>query len=320
MRAIAPARTRHCPRRSWQRPRSRSSAWPTFRPSWRRRPASCLQRPSRSSATSSTISAPARSRWDPRSTGSRDFKSGYRWPQDLYLDVQVTRLDDASDAKVPWELSRGHQLLTLARAARLTGRGALRDGARGSARRVAGEQPPGARDQLGEPDGDRPASGELAVGLGDARAGAAARAPPAPAPGPLPAAARAPHRRESRRLSHAAQQPLPRRPARPLRARRLRARGSRGEALASLRVQSSSNGRSCARSTPTVSDSKHRCPITGSCSRCSFSRGTWHRCRAGRCRLASVGDSSGCSRSHERCGTPTVACPFRGPGQRPRAA
>jgi uncharacterized heparinase superfamily protein len=48
-----------------------------------------------------------------------DFKSGYRWPAVFYLDVEVTRLDDESDAKVPWELSRGHQLLTLARAARL---------------------------------------------------------------------------------------------------------------------------------------------------------------------------------------------------------
>lgn len=50
----------------------------------------------------------------------RDFKSGYRWPRSFYLDVQATRLDDDSDAKVPWELSRGHQLLTLARAAALT--------------------------------------------------------------------------------------------------------------------------------------------------------------------------------------------------------
>jgi hypothetical protein len=49
----------------------------------------------------------------------RDFKSGYRWEPDLYSEVEVTRLDDTSDAKVPWELSRGHQLLTLARAARL---------------------------------------------------------------------------------------------------------------------------------------------------------------------------------------------------------
>lgn len=46
-----------------------------------------------------------------------DFVSGYRWPAAYYQDVEVTRLDDDSDAKVPWELSRGHQLLTLARAA-----------------------------------------------------------------------------------------------------------------------------------------------------------------------------------------------------------
>lgn len=51
----------------------------------------------------------------------RDFKSGYRWPSQFYMDLEITRLDDDSDAKVPWELSRGHQLLTLARAARLSG-------------------------------------------------------------------------------------------------------------------------------------------------------------------------------------------------------
>src|SRR6266516_1362136 len=48
-----------------------------------------------------------------------DFKSGYRWPPTFYQDLEITRLDDDSDAKVPWELSRGHQLLTLARAARV---------------------------------------------------------------------------------------------------------------------------------------------------------------------------------------------------------
>lgn len=46
-----------------------------------------------------------------------DFKSGFRWPAVFYQDVRVTRLDDDSDAKAPWELSRGHQLLALARAA-----------------------------------------------------------------------------------------------------------------------------------------------------------------------------------------------------------
>jgi hypothetical protein len=49
----------------------------------------------------------------------RDFKSGFRWPQHFYQDLKVTRLTDQSDAKIPWELSRCHQLLTLARAARI---------------------------------------------------------------------------------------------------------------------------------------------------------------------------------------------------------
>lgn len=49
----------------------------------------------------------------------RDFKSGYRWPLVHYADVVVVRLDDASDPKVPWELSRCHHLLTLALAARI---------------------------------------------------------------------------------------------------------------------------------------------------------------------------------------------------------
>jgi hypothetical protein len=48
-----------------------------------------------------------------------DFKSGYRWPHAFYTEIEVTRLTDRSDAKVPWELSRCHHLLTLARAARL---------------------------------------------------------------------------------------------------------------------------------------------------------------------------------------------------------
>jgi uncharacterized heparinase superfamily protein len=51
----------------------------------------------------------------------RDFKSGYRWPESFFMDIEVTRLEDESDAKVPWDLSRSHHLLTLARAARLTG-------------------------------------------------------------------------------------------------------------------------------------------------------------------------------------------------------
>jgi hypothetical protein len=49
----------------------------------------------------------------------RDFKSGHRWPCSFFQDVQATRLTDSSDAKVPWELSRCHHLLTLARAGRI---------------------------------------------------------------------------------------------------------------------------------------------------------------------------------------------------------
>jgi hypothetical protein len=48
-----------------------------------------------------------------------DLKSGYRWPASFYLDVAVTRLDGDSDSKFPWEVSRCHHLLTLARAARI---------------------------------------------------------------------------------------------------------------------------------------------------------------------------------------------------------
>ena len=53
----------------------------------------------------------------PRIDWHQDFKSGYRWPMTFYQDVEIVRMSDASDPKVPWELSRGHQLLALARAA-----------------------------------------------------------------------------------------------------------------------------------------------------------------------------------------------------------
>jgi hypothetical protein len=36
----------------------------------------------------------------------RDFKSGYSWPRDLYCDLSLVRMEDTSDVKVPWELSR----------------------------------------------------------------------------------------------------------------------------------------------------------------------------------------------------------------------
>lgn len=57
----------------------------------------------------------------------QDFKSGYRWPALPYWSLQVTRLDDDSDAKVAWDLSRGHQLLTLARGACIYRDGAYAD-------------------------------------------------------------------------------------------------------------------------------------------------------------------------------------------------
>ena len=55
----------------------------------------------------------------PKIDWHQDFKSGYRWPCTFYQDVEPTRLTDASDAKVPWELSRCHHLLTLARTGRI---------------------------------------------------------------------------------------------------------------------------------------------------------------------------------------------------------
>jgi hypothetical protein len=48
-----------------------------------------------------------------------DFKSGTTWPRAFYADLQVIGVGPGSDPKVPWDLSRGHQLLALARAAAL---------------------------------------------------------------------------------------------------------------------------------------------------------------------------------------------------------
>ena len=43
-----------------------------------------------------------------------DYKSGYRWdPKTWHMDVPIGTLDGV-DIKVPWELSRGHHLVTLA--------------------------------------------------------------------------------------------------------------------------------------------------------------------------------------------------------------
>ena len=51
----------------------------------------------------------------------RDFKTGYRWdPRCYFADIPIGSMTGA-DIKVPWELSRGHQLVVLAQAWRLTG-------------------------------------------------------------------------------------------------------------------------------------------------------------------------------------------------------
>lgn len=49
----------------------------------------------------------------------RDPVTGHRWPTGLHFDIPVTDLGTADDAKRVWEPSRGHQLVTLARASRL---------------------------------------------------------------------------------------------------------------------------------------------------------------------------------------------------------
>jgi hypothetical protein len=73
----------------------------------------------------------------------RDFKSGCSWPRRFYREVEVTRLDDSSDAKVPWELSRCHHLLTLARAARIFEREIYASGLEEQLASWLEENPPG---------------------------------------------------------------------------------------------------------------------------------------------------------------------------------
>lgn len=50
-----------------------------------------------------------------------DFKSGARWPPRWFQDVRAVVAGAGADPKVPWDLSRGHQLLALGRAAALFG-------------------------------------------------------------------------------------------------------------------------------------------------------------------------------------------------------
>lgn len=50
----------------------------------------------------------------------QDFKTGVVWPPRYYRAIDYSNLGQPSDVKVPWELSRCHQLVTLARAHLLT--------------------------------------------------------------------------------------------------------------------------------------------------------------------------------------------------------
>lgn len=57
----------------------------------------------------------------PRSLGAeidwlRDFKTDIAWSPGFYQAIDYSNLDRPSDVKVPWEISRGHQLVDLARA------------------------------------------------------------------------------------------------------------------------------------------------------------------------------------------------------------
>jgi len=45
-----------------------------------------------------------------------DFKTGATWPPAFYRSIDYSNLDRRSDVKVPWEVSRCHQLVDLARA------------------------------------------------------------------------------------------------------------------------------------------------------------------------------------------------------------
>ena len=103
----------------------------------------------------------------------RDFKSGYRWPRPFYLDVRASPTPRDADAKVPWELSRGHQLLALARAARLFGDERYAAELASQWASWLDANPPGAGDQLGQPDGGRAPGRQLGLGAGRGAAGPA---------------------------------------------------------------------------------------------------------------------------------------------------
>jgi len=50
-----------------------------------------------------------------------DFKTGHRWPNQWFREIDYVNWDRPSDVKVPWELSRGQPLVDLARGAVLFG-------------------------------------------------------------------------------------------------------------------------------------------------------------------------------------------------------
>jgi uncharacterized heparinase superfamily protein len=57
----------------------------------------------------------------PRIDWLRDFKSGVRWPTGYMRDIACVNPNDASDVKVPWELSRLQWLMPAGQAYRLSG-------------------------------------------------------------------------------------------------------------------------------------------------------------------------------------------------------
>ncbi len=57
----------------------------------------------------------------PRIDWSRDYKSGVVWPRRYMRDINYVNPDDASDVKVPWELSRVQWLMPAGQAYLLTG-------------------------------------------------------------------------------------------------------------------------------------------------------------------------------------------------------
>lgn len=47
---------------------------------------------------------------------NEDFKTGFKWKNDFYKDIEIIDLNNNADVKVPWELSRFQHILTLGKA------------------------------------------------------------------------------------------------------------------------------------------------------------------------------------------------------------